>query len=262
MNMQIAAAIVFALMMTTTLWQKPPGETPAQELLAFEVASVRVNHSQSGSTRRIEPDRITYLSITLGEFIEMAYGMKHYQISAPDWVVNFASSERYDIVAKSADPVSTEQLQAMLAPLLGERFHLAIHRETRELPVYTLVVDHKGPKFKAGDGGPTHIRTDSSGGHIYENYSMDALASSLSLYRAVGRSVLNGTGLQGGYNFSMNLQSLPIGVSPAGMKSAVTDNDEPLFTALQEQLGLKLKAEKAPVEILIVDHADKLPKEN
>lgn len=237
-------------------------EAHAQQPLAFEVASVRVNRAHSGTTRRIEADRLTYLGITLGEFIEMAYGVHHYQISGPDWVVNFGSSERYDIVAKSATPVSGEQLQRLLAPLLRERFHLSIHRETRELRVYALVVGPKGPKFKAGDGGPTRTRTDDSGRGIYENYSMDALASSLSLYRAVGRPVLNRTGLEGGYNFSMNLQSLNAGLSPADMKRAVTDNDEPLFTALQEQLGLKLKSEKAPVDILVVDHAEKVPTEN
>ena len=259
--MQTITAMVIALM-AATLRQGPPSESHVKEAHAFEVASVRVNRSHSGTTRRIEPDRMTYLGITLGEFIEMAYGVKHYQIFGPDWVVNFASSECYDVVAKAASPVSSEELQRMLAPLLGERFHLAIHRETRELPVYALVVDHKGPKFKAGNGGQTYIRADGSGGHIYENYSMDAMASSLSLYRAVGRPVLNRTGLDAGYNFRMNLQNLATGLNPADIKQAVTENEEPLFTALKEQLGLKLRAEKAPVEILVVDHADKFPKEN
>jgi uncharacterized protein (TIGR03435 family) len=206
-------AMVIALV-AATLRQSPSNVKQAH---AFEVASVKVNRSHDGTTRRIEPDRMTYLNVTLGEFIEMAYGVKHYQISGPDWVVSFGSSDRYDVVAKSPSPVPSEQLQRMLAPLLIDRFHLAIHREMRELPVYVLVVDNKGPKFKRGDGGPTHIRDDGSGGHIYENYSMDTLATSLSFYRAVGRPVLNRTGLEGGYDFSMNLQHMQPGSDAADM---------------------------------------------
>src|SRR6202030_265290 len=146
-TMRAITGMVIVLMAATSL-HGLLREAHAQQPLAFEVASVRVNRSHSGTTRRIEPDRLIYLGITLGEFIEMAYGVYHYQISGPDWVVNFGSSERYDIVAKTATPVSGEQLQRMLAPLLRERFHLRIHRETRELRVYALVVVPKGPKFK------------------------------------------------------------------------------------------------------------------
>ena len=103
-TMRASTGMVIALMAATSL-HGLLSEAHAQQPLAFEVASVRVNRSH------------------IGEFIEMAYGVYHYQISGPDWVVNFGSSERYDIVAKTATPVSGEQLQRMLAPLLRERFH-------------------------------------------------------------------------------------------------------------------------------------------
>jgi len=192
MNLRL---IGIALAITMTL---APAQTNSEPRSEFEAASVRMNQTHGGTTRGIEPDRLTYLNITLGEFIEMAYGVRHYQVSGPDWVVDFGSSERYDIVAKAASPVSSQELQRMLAPLLAERFHLALHRETHELSVYALVAGPKGPKFKPGDGGPTHIRGDGTGGAIFENYSMDNLAASLSLYRSVGRPVLNRTGLEGG----------------------------------------------------------------
>ena len=90
---------------------------------AFEAASVKPNRAGGVTTRHIEPGTITYLNITLGEFIAMAYGVKHYQLSGPDWIVNYGSTDRYDVIAKAAGAVSAEPLQRMLGPLLLERFH-------------------------------------------------------------------------------------------------------------------------------------------
>src|ERR1700730_1005357 len=108
----------------------------------------------------------------------MAYDVKHNQLSGPDWIVNFGSSDRYDVVAKAASPVAAEQLKRMLGQLLTDRFRLAFHRENRELPVYVLVVAKNGPKFKVGDGGIESISPDSTGGYSYKNYSMATLANS------------------------------------------------------------------------------------
>jgi uncharacterized protein (TIGR03435 family) len=103
-------AMVIALV-AATLRQSPSNVKQAH---AFEVASVKVNRSHDGTTRRIEPDRMTYLNVTLGEFIEMAYGVKHYQISGPDWVVSFGSSDRYCRAA----------LKARISALSGQPVHL------------------------------------------------------------------------------------------------------------------------------------------
>jgi uncharacterized protein (TIGR03435 family) len=228
---------------------------------AFEAASVKPNRAGGVTTRRIEPGTITYLNITLGEFIAMAYGVKHYQLSGPDWIVNYGSTDRYDVVAKAAGAVFAEPLKRMLGPLLVDRFHLAFHRETRELPVFALVVAKGGPKFKPGDGGAMSIRLDGKGGYAYTNYSMATLADSLSLMTAVGRPVLDRTGLAGGYSFNADLYNMPKGLSPAEFKDAMVNSDA-VFSALPEQLGLKLESQKAPIEILVIDHADKVPVEN
>jgi uncharacterized protein (TIGR03435 family) len=119
----------------------------------FEVASVKVHQGGGGTTREIKPGTMRYLNITLGEFIMMAYGVKRYQITGPDWAVNNASSDRYDIVAKAAGNDPPGQMRQMIGPLLSERFRLQFHRETRELPVFALIVAKGGPKFKEGDGG-------------------------------------------------------------------------------------------------------------
>jgi bla regulator protein BlaR1 len=228
---------------------------------AFEAASVKPNRAGGGTTRRIEPGTITYLNITLGEFIAMAYGVKHYQVSGPDWIVNRGSTDRYDVVAKAGAAVSAEPLQRMLGPLLVDRFHLAFHHETRELQVFALVVAKGGPKFKPGDGGAASVRPDGTGGYSYKNYSMATLAESLSLMTAVGRPVLDRTGLPGGYSFNADLYNVPKGLSPVEFKEAVVNSDA-IFSTLPEQLGLKLEAQKAPTEILVIDHAEKAPVEN
>ncbi len=212
-----AAIVAVAGPIAIGVWYPPPSRAQSQaETISstFEVASVKPNRSTNGTTRRIEPGTITYLNITLGEFIEMAYGVKHYQLSGPDWIVNWGSSYRYDVVAKAGGPVAAEQLQRMLGPLLTDRFHLAFHRVTRELPVFALVVAKNGPKFKVGDGGPESVSPDGTGGTSYKNYSMASLAYSLSLRSTVGRPVLDRTGLKGGYFIQRKSRQRPTGTKP------------------------------------------------
>ena len=156
MKTAIAAAVALFLAQSTSRQQ-------------FDVASVKAHTTGGGTTRRTEQQSLTFLNITLGEFIRIAYDVKPYQIEGPDWVVNNGSSSRYDVVAKAAAPVTERELHAMLASLLAERFHLTLHREMRVLPIYALVVDKGGPKFKEGDGGETSVSRDPSGGLRYVN---------------------------------------------------------------------------------------------
>jgi uncharacterized protein (TIGR03435 family) len=225
----------------------------------FDVASVKVNQTRGGTTRRIEAQTLTYLNIPLWEFMQMAYDVRRYQIVAPDWVLNIATRDRYDIVARASAPASERELRAMLGPLLRQRFHLESHRETRVLPVYLLVVDKGGPKFKEGDGGESSAGPDGAGGVRYTNQPMAALAGLLSGMPSTGRPVLDRTGLTGRYTFSVNLFDVPAGSAPADQKSAEFKSDTPAFTALREQLGLKLVPDRASIEMLVVDHVDRVP---
>jgi uncharacterized protein (TIGR03435 family) len=239
-----------------------------QSAQQFEAVSVKIHKGTTpGNTTRREvgPAGITYLNITLGEFIDTAYGVKHYQVAGPDWVVNYGSSDRYDLVAKAADPLPPAQLWQMVVPVLEERFKLVVHRETKELPVYALAVAKGGPKFKEGDGGERNVRPDGTGALVYKNYGMQELADALS--GILERPTLNRTGLEGRYDFRANLQSIPAGLSLGDQKRAAFENqgdspDSPVFTNLQEQLGLKIESQKAPVPLIVVDHAEKVPTEN
>ncbi|HET9830244.1 MAG TPA: TIGR03435 family protein [Vicinamibacterales bacterium] len=227
----------------------------------FDVASVKPNTRGGGTTRRIEPQSLTYLNVRLGEFIEMAYDVHRYQVAGEDWITSPAA-DRYDIVAKAAAPASEGELRHMLVQLLADRFHLQLHRETRVSPVYALVVAKGGHKLKEGDGGQQWVSPDPRGGFRYQNYPLDALALMLSLLRTTGRPVIDRTGLTGRYSFTANLQDLPAGATETDLKRAVVESETTVFAALEQQLGLKLIAERAPVDMLIVDHADRIPTED
>jgi uncharacterized protein (TIGR03435 family) len=153
----------------------------------------------------------------------------------------------------------------MLGPLLADRFHLVFHRETRERPVFALLVARGGPKFKEpGDGGEPSVGPDDEGGLSFQNFSMDDLAGWLAMLPAVGRPVIDHTSLAGSFSFHANLFGVEKGAPPGALKTTMISSDaaDTLRATLPEQLGLKLEAQKAPIEILVIDHAERVPAEN
>jgi uncharacterized protein (TIGR03435 family) len=224
---------------------------------AFEVASVR--QDKAGGDRRsliFGPGGITFTNVNLRDCIRAAYVVKDFQISAGSQL----SNDRYDIVAKATGPASEDQLREMLQGLLADRFNLKLHRETKELSMYALVVGKNGPKLQqaAGDGAAGTSQVD--GGLVFRNFSMSDLADRLSRMRGFGvdRPVLDKTSLKGAFDFTLKLAD-----NNADLHNALEGHGEPsysLFTLLQ-QVGLKLEPQKGPVEILIIDHAEK-PTEN
>jgi uncharacterized protein (TIGR03435 family) len=228
----------------------------------FEIASVKINTRGGGTTRRIEPQALTYLNVTLGEFIQMAYGVKRYQVQGEDWITSNGSANRYDIVAKAATPASENELRQMLAPVLEDRFHLRTHRETRVLPVFVLVQARGGAKLKEGDDGEQYVTPERAGGFRFQNYPMAAFVNILSLMRTIGRPVIDRTQLTGRYTFTANLQDLPAGATAEDLKRAVAESDTAVFAALEDQLGLKLNTAREPIDLLVVDHADRAPSED
>jgi uncharacterized protein (TIGR03435 family) len=229
----------------------------AQENASFEVASIKLHPgvvTMSGGG--VRGATFSETAVTLRDLIQSAYDLRIDQISGgPSWM----ESERYDIAAKAEGeaPIAKEQLPKMLQALLAERFKLKVHRETRETPVYELVVGKSGPKLKeasanAKEGGFTR---GSNTGAMHSEISkgtMDQLARQISL--TAGRPVIDKTGLTGYYAYTLDWAS--------ANRPPDADSDTPsMFTAVQEQLGLKLESTKAPVEVLVVDRAEK-PSEN
>jgi uncharacterized protein (TIGR03435 family) len=204
----------------------------------FEVASVKPNTSgPEHSSTDVDGNQLQMTNRTLQQIIMWAYDLSADQISGPQWL----ETERFDIVAKTA---SGSPEPVMMQALLAERFKLAAHSTTKEFQVYALVVAKNGPKMKKAAPGDDDM--NSKPGHATaRSVTMDHLAAFLSRPRlGLGRPVLDKTGLEGVFDFTLDW------------------TPQTIFTALEEQLGLKLEPQKAPIEVLIVDHIEKTPTEN
>jgi uncharacterized protein (TIGR03435 family) len=229
----------------------------AAQPTAFEVASIKVHPEPV--TLSVDPSvrgsRMTGTASTLLDMITTAYGVKYEQVSGgPGWV----TSIHYDLNAMAPGDarLTQEQAKTMLQNLLADRFQLKIHREQREIPVYALVVGKNGHKLKASTArakGDNYTRSDLEGMHMEATRgTMERLATQLSA--SAGRPVQDRTGLTG--YFAFKLDWLPANRIPEADSERVS-----LFTAIQEQLGLKLEPSKGPIEMLIIDRAEK-PTEN
>jgi bla regulator protein blaR1 len=227
---------------------------------AFDVASVRPaaiwKAGGEGSKRsRVEysPKSLSMWNVELTDCVEWAYSVKSYQVSGP----GFLNSERYDIIAKTENSVPVSQLRAMLQDLLEKRFQLTLHRETKMLPVYDLVVAKGGPRLPApkADLAPAHASESlppvQDGSFVFQDASITEFAAKLSLLRGIDLPVVDQTGIKGVFDITLKSAA-----------DAILQPDGPsLFTLVQEQLGLRLLAAKAPVEVLVIDHVGK-PSEN
>jgi uncharacterized protein (TIGR03435 family) len=246
----IRAVATLAVCVSGSVYAQSPA---AQQ---FEVASVKPSKVDPGSSSGIRTGhgRLDGYSVTLKRCIMGAYGIGPHQISGgPPWL----ESDRFEILAKADQPIGDEELMAMLQGLLAERFKLALHRETRTMPAFVLEVARNGPKLEKAVAGEASTNTSTSATGVAidaHKADMDSFARILS--RKMELPVVNHTALEG--IFDIKLTWTPESVRPsdrAEMEGAS------IFTAIQEQLGLRLRSQKAPVEILVVDHVEK-PSEN
>jgi uncharacterized protein (TIGR03435 family) len=270
-----------------------------------------------------DPGRLTCSGMPLRALLVRAFGIKNYQFSGPGWM----DSERFDIVAKVPAGATPEQVNLMLQKLLVDRFQMTVHRETKELPIYALVVGKNGHKLKEpapggkespieaalagrgappppppGGGGELGMIMMRSGGPNTKSGLMTMIRNGLTeivgtkatvsilagaLSSQVNRPVVDETGLKGEYDFTLDFardETVPFGGASGGMTIAVpgpggtgaapaapaapgSETRDPapaasLFTAIQSQLGLKLEPKKGPVEMVVVDKAEKVPSAN
>ena len=237
----------------------------AQPAPSFDVASVKVSQlakgGGEGSSREsveISPGTLSMRNVNLRTCLRWAYGVEDFQIAAPNWF----NVERYDVIAKASGPASKEQLRLMLRALLAERFKLALHHETKELSVYALLVERSGSKLQPSKSEVPSSMRPNGGALEFRHMSMPDLAERLQA-RPFGmdRAVIDKTGLPGRYDFSMKLAN-----SDAELKGSLergeSEHDLSLFTNPLRQLGLKLSPQKGPVEMLVIDSAEKVPLAN
>jgi uncharacterized protein (TIGR03435 family) len=240
--------LFFCMAMAAAAFAQAPAE-----VLEFEAASVKPNHSGSGSSSSHETSgQLVATNMSLRDYIRFAFGVRDYQISGPDWL----ASERFDIVAKFPAHTGDNKMGPRMQKLLAERFKLEVHRETKEFPVYALVVAKNGPKLKQVEDKGSHNTNSTRGKLTAQQISMARLAEFLA--RQMDKPVVDMTELKGAYDFTLEWTPDEV-ADKAGADTAVGPT---LLTALQQQLGLRLQPRKAPIELIVVDRAEKVPVEN
>ncbi len=213
--------------------------------LAFEVASIGRNLSGSDiSSNRLQPGgRLTMINRSLENIIREVYGFQTFQVAgASEWMRN----ERWDIVAKADGDPSFDQILGMMKALLADRFKLVSHYESREMPIYALVAaraDRRlGPELKTSTAScPLQCRTNMSAGRIVAvGRTMSDLARNLSA--VAGRAVQDKSDVPGAFDAELTWND--------------TEQGPSLFTAVQEQLGLKLEPQRGLVDTFVIDSAE------
>jgi uncharacterized protein (TIGR03435 family) len=232
--MTLRAAVFFLSVAHAFVWAQAP---------QFEVASIKPSAPGARGPTIYNPtrERFAVTSITAKALIAYAYDVREFQISGgPGWL----GSEEYDIVAKPDGDVRGDRVLAMARALLAERFHLSLHRESKEMPVLALVVAKGGSKLRAATGSGPEVR-GGRGRFEARNVTMGMFAAQLA-GRMLDRPVLDRTGIAGEFDITLEWAF-----------DQGADNGPSIATALQEQLGLKLEAQKGAVDVLVVDHVER-----
>jgi uncharacterized protein (TIGR03435 family) len=248
----------FLLTLAVALAQKPQ---------AFDVASVKPNLSATGGfSMGTSQGRLSATNVPVRMLIQKGFHVKEFQLSGgPGWL----DTARYDVVAKTENTsISDDDLWLLLQPLLADRFKLRFHRETKRLQVYSLVVAKGGPKLKAHTGSSDGKDEPTMSGRVSSGKaSLDAKKTSMvKLADVLGdhmdRTVIDNTGLKGDYDFKLEwAQEHPgeeNGSSILGsLQEGLGMSGPSVFTAVQEQLGLKLESAKGPVGMIVIDSVEK-----
>ena len=254
-------------MLRVVVCAQEPGSAPR-----FEVASVKLLEQRRPARARIDPGRVSYPFVTLGALIGKAYDAKNYQIDGPEWL----GTLRYEVIAKIPEGVPPEQVPVMMQTLLAERFQLKVHSEPRIQPVYALLADPKGLKLKKSDdtiapatssrnGTPGPYFSFTSSGHFQLRRVTIAMFAEI-LSGSLGQPVLDRTGIQGEFDIVFDIDPGDLkAVQMLSVSDGAPVQSEPTASSIFSQmraLGLKLEAQKAAIQHIVVDHVEKVPTEN
>jgi uncharacterized protein (TIGR03435 family) len=217
---------------------------PGQQTGAFEAVSIKLAAPDAHTeTRRYPGGRFTATGITLKALIQRAWDVKDFQITGgPGWI----NSDLFSVTAKApaSGTITGPELSQMIQSMLRDRFHLEIHRETRDMPIYSLVIAKSGPKLTPTTAA-MQTWSRGNGSLVGTKVPLDMLAGDL-LESQLRRVIVDRTGIPG--EFDIQLKWTPDNADEAGLS---------LFTAIQEQIGLRLESTHGPVEMLVIDAAEK-----
>ena len=216
--------------------------------------------TNDGIMNHFYPGQLIYTATPLSGLIGAAYRLRPYQLVAgPAWI----SADKWDIEGKTTGPSNMAQELQMLQGLLEERFQLKYHRETRDLTQYKLLVAKGGPKLREAQGGDP--KTDPGGTRVNRGLIQghrDGILDLVNFLQSeLGRPVVDNSGLTGRYDFKLEWVPDESQPNSQGVAPPADAAGPSIFAAIQEQLGLKLEAVKAPTEVFVIDHVEK-PNEN
>jgi uncharacterized protein (TIGR03435 family) len=245
-KLSLLAAAVAAVFLTSAAQTESPPQS------RFEVATVKLSPPDARLTSFSAPGEVTYTATTasLMGLLMTAFGVTEMQIAGlPKW----SESARYDVVAKpeGEKPLDPEHLRQALQQLLQERLHLSAHHVTKEVRGYKLIVAKGGPRLQPSKGGREGRVERGSNDLAAPNITLQELGPALRFF-VEGAPVVDETGIKGNFDIKLNFAT----EEDAG--SALPS----VFTALQEQLGLKLVAAKVPLDTVVVDRVDRIPTAN
>ena len=236
-----------------------PGFSQSAIRPVFEVASIKPSDPKGFSAPLdVKPKSFEAAGMSLAVLIQWAYDVREFQVTGgPDWL----KSTRFDVRAKAENSTSEGQMRQMLQALLADRCHLQLHLETKEFSVYALTIARNGPKLqttKEISRSNIQIRSGTLSGF---GAPMATLAQALTVL--MERPVLDKTGVEGKYDFRLDYDPTTVYSREAalGNPPAPVPGASSIFTALQEQLGLRLDSQTSPLEILVIDELEK-PSEN
>lgn len=263
---RLMVAIGVGMFAVPIAWSQGQSSVVDAKIPEFEVASIRPSDPKNTMIRFMPlADRFSVTGEPVRNLIYFAYDIKYGYISGgPSWI----DSDHFDIDAKIDDSLAetykkmsgkerNAQLKLMVRRLLEERFKLKVRTETKELPIFALVVAKNGPKLKSSvppaDGAQAKPGWSTSAPNgmmkiTAKDAGLEGLVANLMMQPSVGRLVVDDTGLKGPYDFEVEWAR-----SPSPQDSSGPD----VFVALQEQLGLKLEARKGPVETLVIEHVER-----
>ena len=253
------------------------GQAPS--LPAFDAASVKRSDPSPrnlspnlcrGGPGTPDPGTLMCTNVALSYLVTLAYNLQFYELISPEWMIHGGKESGYDVAAKIPAGATKQQYRLMLQNLLAERFHLAVHRDPRNLPHYRLVSGKVVSRLKRSPepppAGPAFAMSIVNGHLHYEAHHRSLAQFADFLTTILSGPVTDDTGLAGDYEIALDFMPddrwRGFAYLPRPSSAEAAEATPNLFVAVAEQLGLKLEATKGPLSVLVVDRADKIPVEN